>query len=49
MTTTEKEQKRSEIYAMAKKAIAGLIDKEAVVQTEMEASLAYAVANMKVT
>lgn len=49
MTVTEKEQKRSEIDAMAKKAIAGLIEKDAGVQTEMDASLAYAVANMKVT
>jgi hypothetical protein len=49
MTATEKEQKRSEIDAMAKKAVAGLIEKDAAVQTEMDASLAYAVANMKVT
>jgi len=49
MTATEKEQKRSEIDAMAKKAIAGLIKEDANVKTEMDASLAYAVANMKVT
>ncbi len=49
LTTSEKEQKRSEINAMAKKAIAGLIEQDATLEQELNDSLGYAVANMKVT
>jgi len=49
MTVTEKDQKRSELDAMAETAIAGLIEKDANVKTEMDKSIGYAVANMKVT
>jgi lipid-binding SYLF domain-containing protein len=49
MTVTEKDQKRSELDAMAETAIAGLIEQDANVKTEMDKSVGYAVANMKVT
>ncbi len=47
MTVTEKDQKRSELDAMAETAIAGLIEQDANVKTEMDKSIGYAVANMK--
>ena len=49
MTTSEKEQKRSELDAMAAKAIAGLVEQDAKIQAELDQSLGYAVANMKLT
>lgn len=49
MTTTEKQQKRSELDTMAEKAIAGLVEQDASIKTKMEESLGYAVANMKLT
>ena len=49
MTVTEKDQKRSELDAMAETAIAGLIEQDANLKTEMDKSVGYAVANMKVT
>lgn len=49
MTTAEKEQKRSELNDMAEKAIAGLIEQDATIKTEIDGSVAYAVANMKLT
>ena len=49
MTTSEKEQKRSELDAMAEKAIAGLVEQDAKIQAELDQSLGYAVANMKLT
>jgi lipid-binding SYLF domain-containing protein len=49
MTTSEKETKRNELDAMAAKAIAGLVDKDASIQAEIDDSLGYAVANMKLT
>lgn len=49
MTTSEKEQKRSELDAMAANAIAGLVEQDAKIQAELDQSLGYAVANMKLT
>lgn len=49
MTTSEKEQKRSELDAMAEKTIAGLIEQDGKVKTEIDESVGYAVANMKLT
>jgi lipid-binding SYLF domain-containing protein len=49
MTTSEKEMKRNELDAMAAKAIAGLVEKDASLQAEIDDSLGYAVANMKLT
>ena len=49
MTTSEKSQKRSELDAMATKAITGLIKQDPVIQAEIDQSLGYAVANMKLT
>lgn len=49
LTTSEIEQKRSELNTMAETAIAGLIENDPAVQQELEESLGYAVANMKVT
>ncbi len=49
MTAHEKENKRSQLDAMAEKAIAGLKEKEPDLQARLEKSLAYGVANMKVT
>ena len=49
MTTVEKENKRSELDDMAAKAIVGLKEKESDIQDKLDKSLAYAVANMKVT
>jgi len=49
MTTAEKIQKRSELDAMAEAAIAGLIEQDPGIKTEIDQSLGYAVANMKLT
>jgi len=49
MTTTEREQKRVELDAMAEAAIAGLIEQDPGIKTEIDQSLGYAVANMKLT
>ncbi len=49
LTTSEEEQKRSELNAMAETAIVGLIEQDASVQKALNESLGYAVANMKVT
>lgn len=49
MTTAEKIQKRAELDAMAEAAIAGLIEQDPEIRTEIEQSLGYAVANMKLT
>ena len=49
MTPAEKVQKRSELDAMAEAAIAGLIEQDPGIKTEIEQSLGYAVANMKLT
>ena len=49
MTTSEQSQKRSELDAMATKAIAGLIEQDSAIQAEIDQSLGYAVANMKLT
>ncbi len=49
MTVSEKETKRSELDKMAAKAIAGLVEKDAAIQQELDDSLGYAVANMKLT
>lgn len=49
MTTADKEQKRAELDAMTEAAIAGLIEQDPEIRKEIEQSLGYAVANMKVT
>lgn len=49
MTSAEQEQKRSELDAMAEKAIAGLVEQDPGIQKELDESLGYAVANMKLT
>ncbi len=49
MTVSEKDQKRSELDAMADKAIADLIEKDPSLKEEIDNSLAYAVVNMKLT
>jgi len=49
MTLEEKESKRAEIDEMADKAIAGLIEQDESIKTKLDESLAYAVANMKLT
>ena len=49
MTVAEKEQKRNELDAMAEKTIAGLIEQDGKVKTEIDDSVGYAVANMKLT
>jgi len=49
MTTAEKAQKRDELDAMAEAAIAGLIEQDPGIKTEIDQSLGYAVANMKLT
>ena len=48
MTVAEKDQKRSDLDAMAETAIAGLIEQDANIKTEMDKSIGYAVANMKI-
>jgi len=49
MTTAEKENKRSELDLMAKTAIDGLVEQDAKLQKQIDDSLGYAIANMKVT
>jgi len=49
MTTAEKVSKRSELDLMAKTAIGGLVEQDADLQKQIDDSLGYAVANMKVT
>jgi len=49
MSESEINQQRSELDEMAKTAIAGLIKQDAAVQQELDKSLGYAVANMKLT
>ena len=49
MTVAEKNEKRSALDAMADTAIAGLIEQDANIKTEMDQSIGYSVANMKVT
>ena len=49
MTTTEKAQKRGELDAMAETVIAKLIKQDPGIEKEIEQSLGYAVANMKLT
>ncbi|MCK4834668.1 MAG: hypothetical protein KAT12_07810 [Gammaproteobacteria bacterium] len=49
MTPVEKEQKRSEIDAMAESAIADLVEQSPEIQAKIDGSLAYAVADMKLT
>jgi lipid-binding SYLF domain-containing protein len=49
MSVEERDKKRSDIDAMAEEAIAGLVERDAGIQTELDASVGYAVANMKLT
>lgn len=49
MTASEKDNKRSELDTMAKAAIDGLLKKDAELQKQLDNSLGYAVANMKLT
>ena len=49
MSADERDKKRSDIDAMAEEAIAGLVERDSKVQSEIDASLGYAVANMKLT
>lgn len=49
MTTAEKDSKRSELDLMAKTAIDGLVKQDAELQKQIDDSLGYGVANMKVT
>jgi len=49
MSETEINQKRSELDEMAETAIAGLIKQDSAIQQELDKSLGYAVANMKLT
>jgi hypothetical protein len=49
MTASEKEQKRSGLDAMAQAAITNLVEQNPVIQEELDKSLAYAVADMKLT
>lgn len=49
MSISEKETKRAELDEMAAKAIAGLVDEDITLQKQIDDSLGYAVANMKVT
>ena len=49
MTTAEKDSKRSDLDLMAKTAIDGLVKQDADLQKQIDDSLGYAVANMKVT
>lgn len=49
MTTAEKDNKRSELDLMAKTAIDGLVEQDAELQKQIDDSLGYAIANMKVT
>ena len=49
ITTAEKDNKRSELDLMAKTAIDGLVEQDAELQKQIDDSLGYFVANMKVT
>lgn len=49
MSVSQRETKRDELDKMAANAIAGLIEQDATLQQEIDDSLGYAVANMKVT
>ena len=49
MTLEEKEVKRGELDEMADKAIEGLIEQDESIKEKLDKSLAYAVANMKLT
>ncbi len=49
MTTAEKDNKRSELDLMAKTAIDGMVKQDAELQKQIDDSLGYFVANMKVT
>jgi hypothetical protein len=49
LTTEEKDTKRAELDVMAEKAIAGLVEKDIGLQVQIDRSLGYGVANMKVT
>ncbi len=49
MTTAEIDSKRSELDSMAKTTIDGLVKQDAELQKQIDESLGYAVANMKVT
>ena len=49
MSADERDNKRSDIDAMAEAAIAGIVERDSKVQTELDASVGYAVANMKLT
>jgi len=49
MSVSERESKRNELDKMAVKAIAGLVEQNKTLQKEIDESLGYAVANMKVT
>ena len=49
MTATEKEQKRSKLDVMAQTAITDLIKQSPEIQEKLDKSLAYAVADMKLT
>ena len=49
MTATEKEQKRNALDQMANTTITALTEKDPEIQTKIDSSLAYAVANMKLT
>ena len=49
LSVSEKETKRNELDEMAAKAITGLVEKDDSLQQQLDQSLGYAVANMKVT
>lgn len=49
LSSVEKNTKRAELDAMATKAIAGLVEQDETLQQQIDDSLGYAVANMKVT
>ena len=49
MTTAEKDNKRSKLDLMAKTAIDGMVEQDAELQKQIDDSLGYFVANMKVT
>ena len=49
MTTVEKQQKRNALDEMANETVVALVAQDADIQRKLDESLAYAVANMKVT
>jgi hypothetical protein len=49
MTVSEREAKRNELDTMAEKSIVGLIEQDPTIRQQLDDSLGYAVANMKVT